>query len=248
MVYYGIDKATQCKCIIVHIPKMVKDYSFKKVGVDVGDQKLRSQLSYGDTIRSKGWSRKWGMHGVQQIRHNSFMCWSDIHDLKDGTEETAVKWSVDGCGGGKLQWAFQIGLIKGLLAHIRQFKRAHELTVDNNRKQRFDEEEDLKKVHTIVNRGEAYKNVTCAVCLHLKKTETTRPTRNSRNPNFKLQKSKYWCPHEDCRAHACPDHRGDIHIYASNGINLSSYHNMQRIEFTRNHPGRHKKPRNSGRQ
>ena len=25
---------------IVHIPKMVKDYSFKKVGVNVGDQKL----------------------------------------------------------------------------------------------------------------------------------------------------------------------------------------------------------------
>ena len=50
---------------VVHIPKMVKYYSFKKVGVGVGDQKLQSQLSYAFTIQSKGWSRKWGMHGVQ---------------------------------------------------------------------------------------------------------------------------------------------------------------------------------------
>ena len=42
----------------VQIPEMVKDYSFKKVGVDVGDQKLISKLSYEDTIRCKGWSRK----------------------------------------------------------------------------------------------------------------------------------------------------------------------------------------------
>ena len=187
------------------------------------------------------------MYRVQQIRHNSFICWSDMHDLKDGTEEAAVKWSVDGCGGGKLQWVFQIGLIKGLLAHICQLKHAHELTVDSNRKQMFDKEEELKKVHTILNRGEEYKNVTCAVCLHLKKTDTTRTTRDSSNPKFKLRKSKYWCPHDNCRVHACSDHRSDIHIYASNGINLSLYHNMQRIEFTRIHPGRHMKPMNSGR-
>ena len=62
-------------------------------------------------------------------------------------------------------WAFQIGLIKGLLARIRQFKRAA-----NDRERNRFVAEDLNQInHTIVNRGEDYKNVSCAVCLHLKK-------------------------------------------------------------------------------
>ena len=207
---------------VVQIPKMVKDYSFKKVGVDVGDQKLRSQLSYADSIRSMAWSRKWGMYGIQQIRHNSCMCWIDIHELKDRTEPQCTKWSLDGCGGGKIQWAYQIGLTKGLLARIRQFKHVYDMTGRN--KERFYSEEDLTNQHTIVDRGDEYRNVSCAVCLDLKKTKKSN--------NIKPCPTKFWCPHTNCRAHACKDHRADIHIYTANGNKLSKYHNLQRVEFT----------------
>ena len=70
----------------VDIPAMVKSYSYKKVGVDVGDQKLRSKLAYADTIRCKGWNRKWGMYAVQQIRHNAYLSWLDVNEIMDRSE------------------------------------------------------------------------------------------------------------------------------------------------------------------
>ena len=84
------------------IPKMVNNYSFKKVGVDVGDQQLRSKLSYADDIRSYAWSRKWGMHAIQQIRHNDFKCWVNLHEIKTGCEPECTMWSDDGFAGGKI--------------------------------------------------------------------------------------------------------------------------------------------------
>ena len=53
---------------VVDFPSVVKEYSFKKVGVDVGDQQLRNKVSYADNIKSMGWSRKWGMHGIQRMQ------------------------------------------------------------------------------------------------------------------------------------------------------------------------------------
>ena len=41
---------------IVQLPLMVKDYSNGKVGVDVGDQKLRDKRNFADKIRSYGWN------------------------------------------------------------------------------------------------------------------------------------------------------------------------------------------------
>ena len=99
------------------------------------------------------------------------MCWVDIHELKDGTEPQCTKWSLDGYGGRKIQWAYQIGLIKGLLAHICQFKRVHNMTGRN--KERSHSEKDITNQHTIVNRGDEYRNVRCAVCMHIKKTKTS---------------------------------------------------------------------------
>ena len=75
----------------VNLPLIVKEYSFGKVGVDVGDQQLRNKTSYADNIRNKGWSRKWGMHAIQQIRHNAFLCWKDIHGFKTGKEDDCNK-------------------------------------------------------------------------------------------------------------------------------------------------------------
>ena len=133
---------------------MVKEYSFEKVGIDVADQKLRSKLAYANSICCKGWSRKWAMHAVQQIWHNAFMVWKDIHKIETGNNLEAKEWSKDGCGTGKAQWVFQIGLIKGLLARIRQYKRAN----DDRDKQRYSDDANAP-VHTIVNRGDIYKNV-----------------------------------------------------------------------------------------
>ena len=36
----------------VRIPKIVKIYSNGKIGVDIGDQKLRDKISYADKIRA----------------------------------------------------------------------------------------------------------------------------------------------------------------------------------------------------
>ena len=222
---------------VVDIPKIVKEYSFKKVGVDVGDQKLRSKLGYADVIRCKGWNRKWAMHGIQQIRHNAFMCWADINEIKTGDEDAAVFWSEDGTGNGKAQWAFQVGLIKGLLARIRQYKRAKR----SASKDRFAGRDECEEVHTIVNRGARYSNIRCAVCMHLKKMAPR--TRGG----MVVRRSRYWCPHPNCRCHVCEDHRMEVHSYADEGISLASYHKMKRVEYSIAHPGKQKKAKNSGR-
>ena len=147
------------------------------------------------------------------------MRWVDIHELKDRTEPQCTKWSLDGCGGGKIQWAYQIGLIKGLLAHIRQFKRVHDTTGRN--KARFESEEDMANQHTIVDKGDEYRNIRCAVCLHLKKRK--------RINNIKPCRTKFWCPHANFRAHACKDHRADIHIYTANG-NITICNELSSLE------------------
>ena len=133
------------------------------MGVDCGDQQLRSKLSYADDIRSYAWSRKWGMYAVQQIRHNAFKCWVDLHNIETGVDPACKMWSDDGVASGKIAWAFQIGLVKGLLAHIRQYKRAR-----SDRDKRKFVDDIITDTHTIINRGDDYRNMRCAVCLHLK--------------------------------------------------------------------------------
>ena len=42
----------------IGIPLAAKEHSFKKIGVDIGDQNLRGTLNYADGMRFSGWSRK----------------------------------------------------------------------------------------------------------------------------------------------------------------------------------------------
>ena len=147
----------------VEIPTVVKEYSFKKVGVDVGDQQLRNKVSYADNIRCRGWSRKWGMHAIQQCRHNAYLCCKDIHGFKAGKEQQCVKWPDRGTGSSYILWAFQVGLIKGILAHVRQFRRS----IDTRSRTRYQLPDDTEIEHTIVNRGTEFRNVRCTVCSYL---------------------------------------------------------------------------------
>ena len=212
---------------VVSIPAMVKEYSFKKVGVDVGDQQLRNKVSYADQIRCKGWSRKWGMHGIQQCRQNAYMCWKDLHGFTTGKEENCKKWSKDGGGSGKILWSFQIGLIKGLLAHIRQCKR-----VSNTRKKsRYGEMDDCLIEHTIVNRGKEYGNTCCSVCLYEKRLLSERNRNGEKSTeNIKVRRTPMWCP--KCRAHACHQHREDVHVLTLQGVELGKYHRHGRVQHT----------------
>ena len=222
---------------VVDIPTIVKEYSFKKVGVDVGDQQLRNKVSYADQIRSKGWSRKWGMHAVQQCRHNAFLCWKDIHGFKTGSEEKCKMWSDDGSGSSKILWAFQIGLIKGLLAYIRQFKRAK----GNRSKRKYVLEDVNVEEHTIVNRGSQWINMSCAVCLYDKKIAKSTKAKNSRvQLSYKVGRTPMWCP--QCRAHACRTHRADVHLLTKQGVELFKYHNEKRVIHTSGKPPKPPKP------
>ena len=72
---------------VVELPKMVKNYSNFKVGVDVGDQGLRDRRAFADHIKSHGWNRKLGIHVIQQKRHQGYLCWADLHKLENGFEE-----------------------------------------------------------------------------------------------------------------------------------------------------------------
>ena len=58
-------RTREIKRTLVSLPTVVKEYSYKKVGVDVGDQQLRNKASYADNMCNKGWSIKWGMHAIQ---------------------------------------------------------------------------------------------------------------------------------------------------------------------------------------
>ena len=161
------------------------------------------------------------MHAIQQIRHNAFKCWVNLHEIETGCEPACTMWSEDGVAGGKIAWAFQIGLVKGLLAHIRQYKRAR-----SDRDKRKFGDEVITNTHTIINRGDMYRNMRCAVCLHL---ESQAPRAKEK---MKVRRSKYWCPHPSCRAHACTDHRIEIHNYAAEGVILENYHNCVRVDNT----------------
>ena len=219
---------------VVEIPAVVKHYSNGKVGVDVGDQRLRDKRAFADTIKSSGWSRKWAMHGIQQIRHQAFLCWADLHKLKDGSEVQCKQWASNGIGNGKVNWAFNIGLIKGMLAHISSFTRANEIA--RNRRGTIGDE---LLEHTIVNRGRKYKNVRCAVCTHERRI-------GLRGGRKGATCSQFWCPHPDCRAHVCEAHRNSVHEYAKMGIILAHYHKEKRIEYTAKNPGKQKANQTSG--
>ena len=95
--------------------------------------------------------------------------------------------------------------------------------------------------HTIVNRGNEYKNMSCAVCLFIKKNYARRENL------LKPRRTPYWCPHPDCEVHCCHEHRNEVHSYSKEGISLKHFHKTKRVEYTRAHPGQHKKPRGSGR-
>ena len=113
------------KEINCHYPKDGKILFKKKGGVDTGDQQLRAKTSFVDNIRCHGWNRKWGMHGVLQVRLNSKMCWKDLNDIITGNEPSCKKWVGAKIGGGKIDYCFQLGLIKGLIKKIQQYKNAH---------------------------------------------------------------------------------------------------------------------------
>lgn len=91
-VYHGskttrTERTRAGKRSMVSLPEVVCNYSFGKVGVDVGDQGLRTKMCYADRIRSHRWSLKWVMHAIQTIRSNSFKCWRELNKIKDGKEE-----------------------------------------------------------------------------------------------------------------------------------------------------------------
>jgi len=92
----------------VEVPNMVKHYSNKKIGVDVGDQGLRDRRSFADHIKCYGWNRKWGMHGIQQKRQNAEVCWEDLNDIRDGFEDICNEYTGGKrpSGMGRIKWAF----------------------------------------------------------------------------------------------------------------------------------------------
>ena len=104
---------------MVEIPEVVCNYSFGKVGVDVADQGLRTKMCYADRIRSHRWSLKWVIHAMQTIRSNSFKCWRELNNIKDGKEDQCTKWSTDGTRKSNIEWSHHIGLIQGLITYIK---------------------------------------------------------------------------------------------------------------------------------
>ena len=91
---------------------------------------------------------------------NSNQAWVDLNNIKDGSEAKCQKFGKFGIGNGKPSWYFNVGLIKGLLQHIRQYRHANRQMVETCERNKESEE------HTIVFRGIEYRNVRCAVCLH----------------------------------------------------------------------------------
>ena len=62
---------------LVDLPIVIKDYSVKKVEVNVGDQQLCKKISYTRNICNKDWYMKWRIHIIQQCRHNTHLCWRE---------------------------------------------------------------------------------------------------------------------------------------------------------------------------
>ena len=151
----------------VDLPNIVKKYTKCKVGVDVGDQRLRDRRAYADHIKSYGWNRKWGMHAIQQIRHQSFLCWADIHNFQTGNKHECKRWDPGRSipGKGSINWAFNVGLIKQIIAHIITCRQSTEARRSHTKMTT----KDTTPHHTIVKRveqGKSFCNMRCAVCLH----------------------------------------------------------------------------------
>ena len=220
----------------VNLPNIVKKYIKVKVGVDVGDQRLRDRRAYADHIKLYGWNRKWGMHAIQQIRHQAFLCWAGIHNFQTGNKQECKRWypgrSIP--GNGSVNWAFNVGLIKQIIAHIITFKQA----TDKRQSHTKMSTEDTLPQHTIVKRvenGKSFRNMRCAVCLH--------KNRNRKKSNKgTVRRSGMWCPHPHCQVHVCPDHQEEVHNYYNNGVILKQYHNEKRVQHTSEHSG-NKKPK-----
>ena len=88
---------------------------------------------------------------------------------------------------------------------------------------------DVLDTHTIISCRDEYENVRCAVCLY-NKSELKRCGQDT--SNFKVKRTKYWCPHPDCRAHACGEHRVQVHTFVDSGIKISKFHNIARVDHT----------------
>ena len=71
--------------------------------------------------------------------------------------------SAQGAGSSKIISVFQVGLIKGLLAHARKYKGS----IDTRSKSKFESTDDMEVEHIIVNRVDKFKNKRCAVCSYL---------------------------------------------------------------------------------
>ena len=84
----------------------------------------------------------------------------------------------------------------------------------------------------------------CAVCSYLAQEEK-KGTRDGCSAR-KIGRTPMWCPHLNCRAHACREHRNDVHKLSELGIDLSKFHKVSRISYTQKHLGKHKKPEGSG--
>ena len=83
---------------------------------------------------------------------NSFLAWADLNKVKDSSERACKKQGNFGTGHGKPNWYFNIGLIKGILSHIRQLKYG----TLNRSSARTD---DVLDIHTIISRGDEYNNM-----------------------------------------------------------------------------------------
>ncbi len=133
-----------------------------------------------------------------------------------------------------MNWCFQVGLIKGILNYLEVMSAARQTRSSPTENENENDVVD----HTVVDRGFEWRNSRCAVCKHLI---------NKGKLRGQPSRSKYWCPHPDCRAHVCAKHRNIIHSFTRKGINLSKYHKPNRVAYTKAHPGCHYKPPNSGR-
>ena len=91
----------------------------------VGDQGLRDRRAFVDHIKSHGWNRKWGMHAIQQKRHQGYLCWADLHELETSFEEECKKYTGKNIpsGNGRTKWSYYLGLIKLILKYNKRNKR-----------------------------------------------------------------------------------------------------------------------------
>ena len=93
---------------------------------------------------------------------------------------------------------------------------------------------------------EEFRNVRCAVCSYLVQ-EDKKSLGTRQRQDRKIGRTAIWCPHPSCGAHACREHRNDVHRLSLEGVNLAKFHKESRVAHTQNNPGRHKKPEGSGR-